>query len=251
MTESADAGRPRAQQCFATGLTAVVAILTAASPGGAEPVSSPLAAGLLGAPTQDRPIVERFATDGGVRFVLDRTNADPLMRIEGREEVLTLRVTPGPRGDEFLKTDTGRVVLRITALGGVTFYAGRESPGAPAAAVGAGRPLSPGPPSRAALRARLEALSRQTTRALGRPVAFEARAPALTGGLALDAAERVADGLLAVRWAGVRRIVIVPGAAPAASLEGDSLRVMVAPRLGHAGSPSVAAVKTALSGTPP
>ncbi len=222
--------------------------------GAAEPVS-PLTQGLLGqGPTRDEPRgAQRFQTpDGALRFVLERQGNAALMRIDGHDEVLALKPAPGPRGDEILKTDTGRVVLRVSAMGGVTVYSDNDDYGAPASAVGAAARLpSPAAPV-GGLSAKMSVVEREVGRSMGRPVSFEVPpGGSLTSsaavGLVADAAERAAEGLAAAKPRAVKRVVIQFGPRPEARLEQDALRVTVTPQLGYAGRPSAEAVKTALT----
>ena len=128
---------------YALSFTATLAaILTAATSSAAEPLS-PLSAGLFGSPQPSAQNAERFVTpDGDLRFTLDRSGPAPLMRFEGTTEVLVLRASQGPRGDEFLKTQAGELVLRVTSLGGVTVYTSANDNGAPAATAGPAGPLA-------------------------------------------------------------------------------------------------------------
>jgi hypothetical protein len=119
----------------------LAAILTAATPSAAEPLS-PLSAGLFGSPQSPAPHAEKFVTLGRGGFTLDRSGPAPLMRFDGDDEVMVLRASQGPRGDEFLKTDNGQLVLRVTSIGGVTVYTSANDNGAPAATAGPARPLA-------------------------------------------------------------------------------------------------------------
>jgi hypothetical protein len=239
---------------FMLGAGAFAALLLAAPRlVAAEPVS-PLTQGLLGVPANDAtPLAQRFSTpDGALRFTLDRSGEMALMRFDGRPEVLALTPVSGPRGDEYLKTDTGRVVLRVNAMGGVTVYAGASESGAAASAAGRATPLAGPAPPPGGLTARLSEIERATGRALGRPISFDAPpGGTLTSGAAVglvaDAAERVAEGLAARKPTRVARVVIQFGSHPEARLEQDALRVTIAPQLGYAGRPSVDAVEAALS----
>lgn len=217
----------------------------------AQSKDSPLAQGLLDLPANDRPPAERYQTpDGRVRFVLDRSGARvALVRFEGSDEVHVLRAVPGPRGDEFFKTDTGDVLLRVTALGGVIVYTDALRTGAPATLAGRAGPMPPPPPlPQASFQARMAALQRETARR-GRPVTFVApsnmQGPA--SGVVADAAARAAEGISQHRAATVvRRVVIRYGRQPGAVVVNDQLFVVVTPELGYAGRPSAAAIQQAL-----
>ncbi len=247
MFNPADDCSTSAAATVALSVTALAAILAAATQSAAEPLS-PLTAGLLGSPASSpAPRAERFATpDGAVRFTLDRSSGTPLMKIDGKTEVLALRSSPGPRGDEFLKTDTGRLVLRVTSIGGMTIYPDAMSGGAPVSLAGAGRPVALPAPPQAGLAARLGELSRDTSEKLGRSMYFEtAGLDVRASALAAEAAARAAEALVR-RQAAVSKVVIVPGIAPSARLDGNVLRITVVPGLGYGGRPSADAVAAAL-----
>jgi hypothetical protein len=221
----------------------------------AEPVS-PLAQGLLGVPDHDdTPPAQHFTTpNGAVRFTLDRSGQTALVRFDGHSEVLALTPTPGPRGDEYLKNDTGEVVLRVSAMGSVTVYGPANVTGAPASVAGRATPLAmPGLPA-GGLSAKLSEVERNANKALGHPVSFETPAgPSLNSaaavGLVADAADRIVEGLAAAHAAGVERVIIQFGPRPQAQLERDSLEVTITPQLGYAGRPSAEAVRNALRGS--
>lgn len=63
-----------------------------------------------------------FQTLDGRGFSLERRGNTTLFRMNGQTEVWALESVPGPRGDEFLKNDNGRLFVRLTDLGGVILY---------------------------------------------------------------------------------------------------------------------------------
>lgn len=233
------------------GAFAATLALTLAPNAFAQSKDSPLAQGLLDLPANDRPPAERYQTpDGRVRFVLDRSGARvALVRFEGSDEVHVLRSVPGPRGDEFFKTDTGDVLLRVTALGSVIVYTDAARTGAPASLAGRAGPMAPPSAPQGGLQARMDALQRESARR-GRPVTFiapsNAQGPA--SGVVADAAARAAEGLAAAAPQAivVRRVVIRYGDRPGAFVVNESLTVTVAPQMGYAGRPSAAAIEQAL-----
>lgn len=58
----------------------------------------------------------------GQSFFLKRRGNETLFRFDGQQEIWALESVPGPRGDEFLKNDVGRVFVRLTDLGGVILF---------------------------------------------------------------------------------------------------------------------------------
>jgi hypothetical protein len=102
------------------------------------------------------------------------------------------------------------------------------------------------PPPAAGLAVRLGELSRDTSEKLGRSMYFEtAGLDVRASALAAEAAARAAEALVR-RQSAISKVVIVPGAAPGARLEGDVLRVTIVPGLGYGGCPSADAVAAAL-----
>lgn len=233
------------------GAFAATLALTVAPNVWAQSKDSPLAQGLLDLPANDPPPAERYQTpDGRVRFVLDRSGQRvALVRFEGSDEVHVLRSVPGPRGDEFFKTDTGDVLLRVTALGGVIVYTNAMQNGAPATLAGRANPVPPPPTlAQSSFQARMEALQRETARR-GRQVAFVApqNMPGPAAGVVADAAARATEGLNAhPPTTIVRRVIFRYGRQPGAVLINDQLFVVVTPELGYAGRPSAAAIQQAL-----
>ncbi len=234
----------------AAGAFAAALALTVAPDAAAQPRESPLAQGLLDLPANDRPVAERYQTpDGRVRFVLDRSGARlALVRFEGSDEVHVLHSVPGPRGDEFFKTDTGDVLLRVTALGSVIVYTDAAGMGAPAAVSGRSSPMAPPSAPQGGLQARMDSLQRDFARR-GRQVTF-VPPPNVQGsasGVVADAAARAAEGLAASPGTmTVRRVVIRYGNQPGAVVVNESLTITVAPQMGYAGRPSAAAVAQAV-----
>lgn len=233
-----------------TGAVAAALALSVAPGALAQGRESPLAQGLLDLPANDRPAAERYQTpDGRVRFVLDRSGARAaLVKFEGSDEVHVLRPVPGPRGDDIYKTDTGDILLRVTALGSVIVYTDAQRMGAPAALAGRGAPVAPPTIPQGGLQARMESIQRELARR-GRPVTFAApsnvQGPA--SGVVADAAARAAEGLTQSPQAmTVRRVVIRYGNQPNAVVVNESLTITVAPQMGYAGRPSAAAVKAAV-----
>jgi hypothetical protein len=209
--------------------------------------------GLLDLPPAEgrgAPGAERYQTpDGRLSFVLDRSGERlALIRFEGSDEVHVLHAVPGPRGDEFFKTDTGDVLLRVTALGSVIVYADPASTGAPAQMAGRIAPMEPPQAPEGGLKARFDALAREVAKRFGRPVEFEAPSDARGAGVVADAAQRAAEGLAqAPQTVVVRRVIIRYGDQPGAFVSDEKLTITVAPQMGYAGRPSSAAIQRAFN----
>jgi len=186
-------------------------------------------------------------------FVLEHSESGVLLKLDDSPEVLSLRATTAQRGDAFLRSDAGRLVLRVTELGNVISYLSDEE-GAPADIAGAASPLN-APPMPPSLAEHVRSVSRRLSNLLGRDVTvFGAGAFAREEGWAADAltvtvigVERALDArpdqgpvreLRAVRLA--RNVE-----ARAVFREGE-LVVEVNPQRGYAGRPSSDAIAVLL-----
>ena len=67
-------------------------------------------------PASSQPIA-RFVSQEGETFVLDRSQARPLMKFDDSPEVWVLRPQVAPRGDVIYMNDLDEPVLRATRLG--------------------------------------------------------------------------------------------------------------------------------------
>jgi hypothetical protein len=64
-------------------------------------------------------------------FVVERRGDVFLLKFDNDPEIIVLRPTSGQRGDTFLKSDDGRLMLRVTELGNMISYVASQA-GAPA-----------------------------------------------------------------------------------------------------------------------
>jgi hypothetical protein len=190
--------------------------------------------------------------DGVHAFVLDRTGDPPLLRFERSFEVFALTSVPAARGDELLRTDTGRDLVRVTTLGSVTLYPVEKPTGMPAAKVRSVDPL----PMLADMRLNVVDAFRSLRVSAGRaevdaPVSQASEVAA--NALLADAARLTAAGLgAAADGAGemlaFRRIAFVFGAGADARLEDGVLVVQLDLERGYAGRPSSLKVAEAVTG---
>ena len=220
----------------------------AASPAAAFPG---LREGLFGGHPADgrqfsAPPVARYVSEDGDVFVLDRSQAKPLLKFENSVEVWALQPQPAPRGDTIYKNDLGEPVLRATRLGGVTVFTGHRPEGEAAALAGAGPPrrlLVLGPQ---ALLEKLAQASLHASHALHHGVLFDAEATPASSALIADAAlitslavARSADKPEAQGFLSkLRRVFLIEGRKPAAQFAQGTLKITVAPDQGIAGRPS-------------
>lgn len=185
------------------------------------------------------------------RFVLDRSGAEPLLKFDDDPEVFALRSTTAQRGDDFLRSDAGRLVLRVTELGNVIAFFG-DSNGAPAATTGSAAPLDR-PPLATSLSDKVKAASRDLGTLAGHEVTvFGAGEFAGAEAWAADAllvavlgVER-AKGLEAGSGDKLRALRLTRAAAPAADFKDGELVLSVNPAEGYAGRPSSEAIALAL-----
>ena len=194
------------------------------------------------------PPVARYVAPDERAFVLDRSGQTPLLKFEGSQEVWVLRPAPGPRGDVIYKDDLGRQVVRASRMGGMTVFTADRPSGMPAALAGQAVSIRPAAISPQALLGHFVRQAVRASRSAGRKIRFETDSDATpaTSTLFADAATIAAEAV--VRYSGrtdsggllrrLRRVSIVEGAQPAAAVQGDALRITVAPRYGLAGRPS-------------
>ena len=94
--------------------------------------------------TNHTPIVAHFVSARGAGFVLDESQASPLLRFDGDDEVFQLTAKPGANGDITFRNDVGEPVLKATRLGGMILFSGaRADVGDPVAATGQAPAFAP------------------------------------------------------------------------------------------------------------
>ena len=90
------------------------------------------------------PIVAHFVSARGAGFVLDESQAEPLLRFDGDDEVFQLTAKSGANGDITFRNDVGEPVLKATQLGGMILFSGaHEDVGDPAAVTGQAAAFAP------------------------------------------------------------------------------------------------------------
>ncbi len=90
------------------------------------------------------PVVAHFVSARGEGFVLDESQAAPLLRFDGDDEVFQLTAKPGANGDVIFRNDVGDPVLKATRLGGMILFAGVHADvGDPAAVTGQASAFTP------------------------------------------------------------------------------------------------------------
>ena len=190
--------------------------------------------------------IARFVSQEGETFVLDRSQARPLMKFDDSPEVWVLRPQMAPRGDVIYMNDLDEPVLRATRLGGLTLFTPGRPGGSAAALSGVGsalRLVQLGPQQ---LLERLAQASSKASRAARRLIPFEADASPSSSALTADAAMVAAEALVRMTHradgksllARIAKVELTEGRKAAAQWDQGVMRIIVAPAEGLAGRPS-------------
>jgi hypothetical protein len=188
----------------------------------------------------------RYVSEEGRVFILDRTQAIPMLKFDDSPEVWVLLPSPAPRGDVIYKNDLGEPVLRATRLGGFTLFTDDRPNGEAVSVAGNGQPLRLLPMSPQAVFERLAQSSLRASRAAHRPMLFEAEATPASSSLIADAAVVASVAILRLAQrddgrrllARITRVRFEEGKKSSAMLKDGVLRIVVSPREGLAGRPS-------------
>ena len=116
---------------------------------------------------KERVSTHYLSLDGQTGFVLDRTGADPLMRMDGSVETYILDEILGPRGDIIFKMEDGATILRQTNIGGVTLFDRYSPTGQPVIENGLAMPLSLKPVDAQTVRARAKIVAGNLSKRVG------------------------------------------------------------------------------------
>jgi hypothetical protein len=201
----------------------------------------------------DAPLA-RYVSEGGRVFVLDRTQPAPLLKFDDSPEVWVLLPSPAPRGDVIYKNDMGEPVLRATRLGGYTLFTDDRPQGQAVSLAGGSQPLRLLPMSPQALFDRLAQSSLRASRAVRRPLLFEAEATPASAALIADAAVVTSLAIIHLvqradgRMMRFSRVRFEEGKKASATLKDGVLRIVVAPTQGVAGRPSSKRIMRVASG---
>lgn len=199
------------------------------------------------------PQISRVQVENGGGFTIDRTQSGAvLVQFDGSSEVWALQSSSGPRGDEFLRNDVGQVMLRITALGGITLYSTDESTGRAASVSGRGEAIiSLYNKYNGSLQAAVErSVARFNPRLL--PNLRIESVGGVPAALAYETLERAHDAVEDIppsNFPQNRRFRIIRvSRAPQAFviLQNQILEIGVTPGIGYAGRPSSSAIKAAI-----
>jgi len=225
----------------------LIAILaTALCAGAAAGLQNPLRDRLLRHDRTQETIGWYQRADTGEFFLFDRSGPVAFLQPRNDEtaEVLILFGNRAPGGGNSYVTDTGREVIRMTGLGGTTYFPSDAPDGVIAEYASPAGGLAPPPRSPEEVRIRAEDLVEDIARILNHDVTVE-YTPAPRAGLGLQfdtfqIVEQAFRGAQSDRRAlrDLAQVQITTGDQPAAYKLGNSLIVVIAPEFGYAGRPS-------------
>tara|TARA_R110002051_G_scaffold259449_5_gene319087 strand:+ start:173705 stop:174451 length:747 start_codon:yes stop_codon:yes gene_type:complete len=192
--------------------------------------------------------------DTGEFFLFDRSSTVALLRErdDPTGEVLVLFANRAPGGGTAYVSDTGREVIRLTALGGATYFPADAPNGVIADFASAAGGLAPTPRSTEEVRLRAEELVNELSGDLNRTISVGyAPAPRAGLGVQYDSLHMIALAFRSQRGErrrlrGIERVDISIGEQPAAYRRDNSLVVVIAPEFGFAGRSSSAYIARAL-----
>jgi len=187
------------------------------------------------------------------RIVVDRSGNPALIWQEGSQEVHAVYVNRASGGGEVMLSDTDRALLRVSNLGGATYFPSDAPDGVIVEQIGPAHTLVAAPASAQDL----QRIARELADGIGRlnrnqvtvevpslgPVDNAYLADAML--LALMGAERAQRRHLR----DLRTVRIETGARPHAHMAGSTLTIMIEPGRGYAGRPSSDYIRRAIDGT--
>jgi hypothetical protein len=234
----------------------IFAILIAAlAAGAASGMQNPLRDRLLRNERAEEVTGWYQRADTGEFFLFDRSGEAALLRErdDANAEVLVLYPNRAPGGGTAFITDTGREVIRLTGLGGATYFPADAPNGVIVEFASPSGALTPAPRSPGEVRALAEDLARDLAHRLDRNISVEyAPAPRAGLGVQYDALRLIAHAFAIAgsdrRLRDVEQVNLVLGDQPSAHRDGDALIVVIAPQLGYAGRPSSAYLADVLLG---
>mgnify|MGYP003638550889 CR=1 FL=1 len=233
----------------------ILVILTAAlCAGAAIGFQNPLRDRLLRNERPQESVGWYQRADTGEFFLFDRSATVALLRERDNPqgEVIVLFANRAPGGGTSYVTDTGREVVRLTALGGTTYFPDDAPNGVIADFASPAGGLAPAPRSSDEIRLLAEDLVEELTSDLNRQVSVVyAPAPRTGLGVQYDSLHMIALAFRGMRGErrrlrGLERVDITIGEQPAAYRRDNTLVVVIAPEFGFAGRPSSAFITRAL-----
>ncbi|MHA6288914.1 DUF4908 domain-containing protein [Maricaulis sp. CAU 1757] len=196
--------------------------------------------------------------DTGEFFVFDRSGEMALLRERDGQtgEVLVLYANRAPGGGTAFITDTEREVLRLTPLGGMTYFPIDSPDGVIVDFASPAGMLTPAPRSPDEVRLQAERLASMLAQRLDRNVSVEyAPAPRAGLGLQYDTLRMAALALDQLpadrrRLGELGSVHLLTGERPTVYRDGPALVIVIAPQFGFAGRPSSAFIAEVLMADP-
>ncbi|MGK0266510.1 MAG: hypothetical protein ACI82N_000757 [Maricaulis sp.] len=192
--------------------------------------------------------------DTGEFFLFDRSGTVALLRErdDPSGEVMVLFANRAPGGGTAYVSDTGREVIRLTGLGGATYFPADAPNGVIADFASEAGGLAPTPRSAEEVRLRAEELVNELSADLNRTISVGySPAPRAGLGVQYDSLHMIAIAFRSLRGErrrlrGIERVDISIGDQPAAYRRDNALVVVIAPEFGFAGRSSSAYIIRAL-----
>lgn len=184
------------------------------------------------------------------RFVLDRSASPALLWQDGTQEVFAVYANRASGGGEVLLTDTDRAILRLSNLGGATFFPPDAPDGVIVELIGPAHTLVASPVSGAELQRIARELADSVTRLNRNQVTVEVPSLGPSDNAYLADALRLAQAGIdranrrSIR--DLRTIRITTGSRADARFSGGTLDITIAAGRGYAGRPSSDYVRRAL-----
>lgn len=184
------------------------------------------------------------------RFVLDRSASPALLWQDGTQEVYAVYANRASGGGEVLLTDTDRAILRLSNLGGATFFPPDAPDGVIVELIGPAHTLVASPVSGAELQRIARELADSVTRLNRNQVTVEVPSLGPSDNAYLADALRLAQAGIdranrrSIR--DLRTIRITTGSRADARFSGGTLDITIAAGRGYAGRPSSDYVRRAL-----
>ena len=184
------------------------------------------------------PMVGWYVTEGGHGFLLDRSRPVALLRHASDPEVWALRPRPAAGGGVDLYDDTGQLVVRLSAMGGVTLFSADHPHGSPAMLDTTRTAEQMTTRSGLVLMQVLQSTAQQLAHALRRPMAIRIEHVPAGSDAAFAEAVTVVARAVQASGLGVHQIILRPAETAGLSRRGGVLIVDVNWRKGAAGRPS-------------
>ncbi|HCY55563.1 MAG TPA: hypothetical protein DF715_08565 [Oceanicaulis sp.] len=184
------------------------------------------------------------------RLVLDRSSVPALLWQEGSAEVLAVYANRASGGGEVLLTDTDRAILRLSNLGGATFFPPDAPDGVIVELIGPAHTLVAPPVSASELQRAARDLADAATRINRNQVMVEVPSLGPSDNAYLADTLRLAQlGIDRANRRALRdlqSIRVQTGARPDAVYSGGTLEITIAAGRGYAGRPSSEFIRRAL-----